>query len=74
MNRGFWKDCAVRFIAEYGPKNTDELDPRSDEYKNASGIAGKREEVRKFYESLKTKKSPKAAAEARGDKPIFAGI
>ena len=61
---GFWKDCAVRFIIEYGPKHYKESDPRSDESKNASGIAGKREEVRKFYESLKTKKSPQAAAAA----------
>ena len=43
---GFWKDCAVRFIIEYGPKHYKELDPRSDESKNASGIAGKREEAR----------------------------
>ena len=51
---GFWKDCAARFIIEYGPKHWKELDPRSDEFKNASGIAGKRDEVRRFYESLKT--------------------
>ena len=60
----FWKDCAVRFLEGFGPKNYVELDPRLDENKNASGIAGKREEVRKFYESLKTKKSPQAAAAA----------
>ena len=59
---GFWKDCAVRFIKEYGPRHWKELDPRSDEFKNASGIAGKRDEVRRFCGSLKTKKSPKAAA------------